>query len=56
MDDEDYEAEESNLVKGLSVAGFVAALIVLGFQIAIANIWVNVEDNPKVGEWSQIIE
>jgi hypothetical protein len=55
---EDDEEEESNdgVVKILAGVGFAAALAVLAFQLMLAKTWINVEDNPKAGDWSQLIE
>jgi hypothetical protein len=30
--------------------------VLLAFQLMMANTWISVEDNPKVGDWSQIFE
>ena len=54
-EDEDDSAHEG-LIKILSGVGFAAALLLLVFQITIANTWINAEDNSRKGDWSQIIE
>jgi hypothetical protein len=58
MATEDEEEEEgSNVVTNvLSIVGFVAALVVLSFQIMTANVWVSAKDNAKSGEWSQLMD
>ena len=33
----------------------VAAIAVLAFQLMMANTWISVTDNPKSGDWSQLI-
>jgi len=54
-DEEDVEPHEG-LIKILSGVGFAAALLLLVFQIMLANVWINSEDNPRKGDWSLIIE
>lgn len=54
-DDEEVEANDG-LIKILSGVGFAAALALLGFQLMLANTWISVEDNPRVGEWAQLLE
>jgi hypothetical protein len=57
MDDEDDDSEpHEGLIKILSGVGFAAALALLVCQIMLANVWINSEDNPRKGDWSQIIE
>jgi hypothetical protein len=55
---EEDEEEEGNdtVVKVLAGVGFAAALAVLAFQLMVAKIWIGAEDNPKTGDWSQLIE
>jgi hypothetical protein len=55
---EEDEEEEGNdtVVKVLAGVGFAAALAVLAFQLMVAKTWINAEDNPKTGDWSQLIE
>jgi hypothetical protein len=36
--------------------GLAAALVVLVLQLVLANVWISVEDNPRSGDWSQLIE
>jgi hypothetical protein len=54
-DDEDEDGNET-IVNILSIVGFVAALVVLGFQLMTANVWISAEDNARVGEWSQLMD
>ena len=42
--------------KILAGVGLVAALIVLGLQLKVANIWIGAEDAESPGDWSQLIE
>ncbi len=54
---EEEEEEEENMgVKVLAGIGMVAALAVLTFQLLLAKKWIDVEDNPRVGDWSQVLE
>ncbi len=49
------EAEEGQLlVNVLSGIGLAAALVVLALQFMTASKWINAEDNPKAGQWSQL--
>ncbi|MEX1114624.1 MAG: hypothetical protein WEB53_05210 [Akkermansiaceae bacterium] len=54
-EDEDEDGNEG-IINILSIVGFVAALLVLAFQLMTANVWINVEDNPRAGEWSQLMD
>lgn len=54
-DDEDVEPHEG-LIKVLAGVGFAAAVLLFVLQIMLAGTWVNSEDNPRKGDWSQIIE
>jgi hypothetical protein len=54
QDDEEEEAGEG-LVKILAGVGFAAALALLTFQLLLADVWISVEDNPKAGDWAQIL-
>jgi hypothetical protein len=49
--DEEEEGTESGLAGILSIVGFVAALVVLYFQISTANTWIKAEDNPNKDSW-----
>lgn len=56
---EDLEEEEEPhalLMKVLSGVGFAAALVVLVLQLMMANTWIGVPDNPKAGDWMQLLE
>jgi len=55
VDDEVEEDAESGLVKALSCVALVAALVVLALQLMAAGQWINSEDNPRKGEWSQLM-
>ena len=54
-EEEEVEAH-AGLVKILSGLGFATAVAVLVFQLMLADIWISAEDNPKKGDWAQIIE
>jgi WAS/WASL-interacting protein len=55
---EEPEEEESGgaMPKILAGVGLVAALVLLALQLMLAATWINAGDNPKAGEWSQLIE
>jgi hypothetical protein len=42
--------------KILAGVGLVAALLVLGIQLKMSNIWIGVEDNERAGDWSLLLE
>jgi hypothetical protein len=54
-DDED-EGATGTLLKVLSGVGLAAAIVLLAFQLMLADVWINVEDNPNAGVWSQLFE
>jgi hypothetical protein len=54
--EEEEEGENEGIVNILSIVGFVAAIVVLAFQLMNASTWVSAEDNPRTGEWSQLME
>jgi hypothetical protein len=55
QEDEEDETEDT-LLKILSGVGLAAALLLLSLQLVLANKWISAEDNPRTGDWSQIIE
>ena len=54
-DDDEAEANETP-VKILAGVGFAAALAILVFQLMLANVWISADDNPRSGDWSQLLE
>lgn len=54
-EEEDTEPHEG-LLKVLSGVGLAAAIVLFIFQISLAGVWINSEDNTRNGDWSQIIE
>lgn len=50
------ETGAGTFAKILAGVGLVAALVLLGIQLNMTNIWVNVEDNNMRGDWSQLLE
>lgn len=56
MEDEDEEGANGGLVNILSGVGFAAALLILVFQLMLAGTWISAEDNPRSGDWSQLLE
>lgn len=55
-DDEEEDSANDGVVKILAGVGFAAALALLAFQLMLANTWISVEDNPRTGDWSQLLE
>lgn len=51
LDQDEEETSESGLTGILSIVGFVAALVVLYFQISTANTWIKAEDNKNKDSW-----
>ena len=54
-DDEDDGEENEGLLKILSVVGFIAAMIVLSFQLMTASTWIKAPDSEKPGDWMQLM-
>ena len=53
--EEEQEATQGQLLLNvLSGVGLAAALVVLTLQFMTASKWINAEDNPKAGQWSQL--
>jgi hypothetical protein len=56
VEDEDEAEPDTLIVRILSGLGFAAALAVLGIQLQIADIWISVEGNPNMGDWTQLFK
>lgn len=56
QEEEEEEKAEDGVIKILSIIGFVAALVVLSFQLMTANTWISASDNPQTGNWSQLMD
>lgn len=56
VEDDEEESAQDGLLNILAGVGFAAALLVLVLQLMLANVWIGAEDNPKSGDWSQLIE
>lgn len=50
---DDEEEGSEKIVNILSIVTLIAALVVLGFQLATASTWIKAEDNPNTG-WGQL--
>jgi len=55
-EDEEEEGANDGVVKILAGVGLAAAIVVLAFQLMLAKTWISAEDNPKTGDWAQLIE
>ena len=55
-DDDDAGNESEGAVAGLAVVALIIALIVLGVQLATANIWVNDESRQGAPGWGRLFE
>lgn len=56
FNEESDEEGSEGIVNILSGLGLVAAIVVFFFQVTTAKTWISVEDNPKSGDWTQIVE
>ena len=56
VDDEEEEGGNEGLANILSGVGLAAALIVLVVQLMTASTWISAADNPKTGEWMQLLD
>jgi hypothetical protein len=54
-DDEDDGEENEGLLKVLSIVGFVAALVVLTFQLMTASAWIKAADSENPGDWTKLM-
>lgn len=54
--DEEEEQTEDTLTKILSGVGLAVAILLLTLQLVLASKWISAEDNPRTGDWSQLIE
>ena len=57
MDDDDEEVTAADsAAKILSGVCFAAAVVLLGFQLMISKLWIEVQDNynPSPGDWGQL--
>jgi len=55
-DEEEDETGASTFTNILAGVGLAAAVVVLGLQLKIANIWIGAEDADAPGGWSQLLE
>lgn len=56
VEDDAEEQAAEGLVNVLSGIGLAASIALLVFQILQAKLWIDVEDNPRVGDWSLLME
>ncbi len=54
-DDDDDGEENEGLLKILSIVGFIAALVVLSFQLMTASAWIKAPDSEKPGDWMKLM-
>ena len=55
FDDDEDEDENDGLLKILSIVGFVAALVVLSFQLMTASAWIKAPDSENPGDWTKLM-
>lgn len=56
-EDEEEEVEpQQGLINVLSGVGLAAAVLVLVFQLMLAQVWIGAEDNPNAGDWMQLLD
>jgi tRNA A37 threonylcarbamoyladenosine synthetase subunit TsaC/SUA5/YrdC len=56
VEEAEDETGADTFAKVLAGVGLVAALLVLGIQLKISNIWIGAEDNDRNGDWSLLLE
>lgn len=56
LEEAEDETGAGTFSKVLAGVGLVAALVVLGIQLKISNIWIGAEDNDRNGDWSLLLE
>ena len=56
VEEAEDETGAGTFAKVLAGVGLVAALLVLGIQLKISNIWIGAEDNDRNGDWSLLLE
>lgn len=56
QEDGDDESGSDTFTKILAGVGLVAALVVLGLQLKVANIWIGAEDAETPDDWSRLLE
>lgn len=54
VEDDEEEGANEGVVNILAGVGLAAAIVVLVFQLMLANTWISAEDNPQTGDWSQL--
>ncbi len=54
--DEQEEIETSNgVLTILAGVGLAASIVVLVTQLMVASNWINAQDNPNAGQWTQVL-
>ena len=56
VEEAEDETGAGTFAKVLAGVGLGAALLVLGIQLKISNIWIGAEDNDRNGDWSLLLE
>jgi len=54
--DDSDESGAGTFMKILAGVGLVAALVVLGLQLRVSDIWISAKDAETPGDWSQLFE
>ena len=54
--DDSDESGAGTFMKILAGVGLVAALVVLGLQLKVSDIWISAKDAETPGDWSQLLE
>jgi len=56
MEEDDEQEPHEGLFNILAGVGLAVAVLVLVFQLMLANVWISADGHPRSGDWSRLIE